>query len=329
MRVTHLCSLIAVFCALFLPCVMGEESSDSTKKDVFSRPSLNNPVLAKELADKIRNADKLQDVTEAFALLRTVSMRVKIDGEECQIIGYSDPVIHEAMLDLWPKLCKLYGDNVEWFGEGDDPILSYFKVYAESTLSPRLYDDEIGNGEATALHLTYLSLVNTTQTLQTILNARYEIRGAGALCLIDSSKHGKGKVLGVDAVDSMKLLGKFCKTEPELLKKNHDEILKFMERTFAETEKQPNLYRFDYNARLYALDVLDFYSNPLDASFVQKTADGLPMNKMQIKVPDHTYPASTIKNKTETLLNKLREKQKALSTNPPQVDAGQAQAAQP
>ena len=304
---------------LFLPCVGYAESVAKPEKDMLGRPSLHDSARVAVLSDQIRNADQEKNAAEVFKILREVSENIKIDDKDVSIVKYSDAEIQVAMVDLLFKLWGKYEKNFNdpWFGGGEDtdPVLPCFQMLAESTFSERLYKDSICRPsrtgyEPTPFTLTYLSHVNTSETLRLILHSQYERISEYAHCLLYSEENKKQKLV-FNVSNTMRLLSLFRETAPEILKQNRKAILAFMASTFAYTEKYPTeLSGQDYDARFYALDVLDFYENSDDAPFVQQIADNALIAKVKLKNPKPEFQAK-LKAKFEALRAKLLEKKAA------------------
>jgi hypothetical protein len=301
---------VSLFTVFFTSTAYTEQAAP-TQTDYLSRLSLGNDERAAEVAKQIENADKSKNIESAYEITREVSENITLGSQEVSIIKYSDTVIHESIVDLLFKLCAKYKKNFNdtWFGDSDEPVIPYFQIMAESTFSPRLYEDEVffphksGLMIPSVFTLKYLSYVNTTQTLQIMLNSYYHPEYH---CLIHTGK--TERKTNLEDVDALQLLSLFCTTSPDLLRQNRKDVLAFLERTLAHTEKYPKRYAPDYDARSYALDILDFYNNPEDASFALKIADNLIISKLGIT--NKRFSIEDLKSKAVNLSYKLKRTEK-------------------
>ena len=144
--------------------------------------------------------------------------------------------------------------------------------------------------------LEYLSHINTTQTLQILVHSYYDKTGERDRLIYENGD----KKTRLSSNEAMEVLSRFRETAPELLKKNEREIRALLERTFEFTKKDPERYIYDFYARYYALDVLEFYANPKDISYMQKIVDDAWVTKKD--TDDDRCPPGTLKAKLQGIL---------------------------
>ena len=234
-------------------------------QDYLGRPAFPDPAQAAQWADKIQHADKCANVDAVRELFQPILEEHDFDGAKVPVIKYSDAILHNAIVDLIFKMCEKKKANPAWFEVGEEgyDITSDVVMYAESTFSPRLYEGEIFGTplEVGKLNIRYLSVINTSHTLEVILKSTLDEQG-------DLFFAEKKKKLTLDCRETLRLLSYMRKTSPKLLSDNEIGIRRFIERGILYASKDSDY--LDYYMRDYTLDVIAFYGKKNDIPYLRK-----------------------------------------------------------
>ena len=252
-----------------------EEGGKIDPNDPLKRPLLEDPQLVQKLAQEIRDSYRSANWRGAESAVGKVIGPIEFNGREPLVVKYANKEIHEAVVDLVRSLSTIYVDPQKrhWFGPGEGGGWFHdLQTYAESTFSPRIYEGELfpdsggssGRGE---LAKDYLARVNTTRTLEVLLNSSVKSDGED----IHSLRYGpEKKDTCLQVSEAFEILAIMTRTAPDLLKANKDRVRRWVtERVDYFTYDSKLVYR-DFLSRQAALDLLGFYADPADVPLVNR-----------------------------------------------------------
>jgi hypothetical protein len=308
--------LFLVFGNVSKGCCVSLDTQSST--DTLSRPILEDKELVKEMSSKIRDSYKAKTYRGVDPAYRKVITEQEVFGETRCIVKYANPEIHNAVIDLFFELKKIVDTpkldtpkELEWFviGGEDERGQDWFAnlcTAAESTFSPRLYDNEMYPYRSCGkLRMEYLARVLQSETIKTILVSVLEKNNCSDVLLSFPGK--KSMALGVD--DAMELISKMRETAPDVVSKNKDGIRKFIKTNIIDAVQNVDWAMRDFDARTTAMNILASFNATQDIPLIQQLANESIVVKNSKVVDDERNPRR-IKELSERLCKQLRGEKK-------------------
>jgi hypothetical protein len=288
--------------------------------DPFGRSELEDTTRTLEIAKSIRDAIQMPNCRKAAEILEDISTEKNIEtstgDKKCKVIKYTNKEISDAVADMFLRTWNMKGrDN--WFLAEDEPgWFSDLQIYAESTFSPKLYAYEVFStplGTKNFRHtlprgrcmVAYLSNVNTSETLQIILNSYFDPpnRSSIALTYLPSKQQTH-----IDLCAAMEIFAGICKSDPQSMRKESENVRAFIRKNIDHYVKNKTIVLGDettnpfddFRARYAAIDVLGFYANPADKDWIQKIAN--ESLSVQTNEKGECFPAAKIQAKARGIL---------------------------
>ena len=254
-----------------------EEGGKIDPNDPLKRPLLEDPQLVQKLAQEIRDSYKSENWRGAESAVGKVIGPIEFNGKEPLVVKYANKEIHEAVVDLYLKLCEILHDSnkrEEWLspGEGGEWYQECLPAYGESTFSPRIYEVELfpeseGYPGRGVLGKEYFARVNTTRTLEVLLNSSSKSDQKDIHSLIYKPENRDTRL---QVNEAFEILAIMTRTAPDLLKANKDKVHRWVTERVDYFTYDPKLAYRDFLSRRAALDLLGFYADPADVPLVNR-----------------------------------------------------------
>ena len=285
-----------------------EEGGKIDPNDPLKRPLLEDPQLVQKLAQEIRDSYKSENWRGAESAVKRVIGPIAFNGKEPLVVKYANKEIHEAVVDLYLKLCEILHDSnkrEEWLspGEGGEWYQECLPAYGESTFSPRIYEVELfpeseGYPGRGVLGKEYFARVNTTRTLEVLLNSRAESDGKDIHALIYEPEK---KDTRLQVNEAFEILAIMTRTAPDLLKSNKDKVHRWMAEWLDYFTYDPQWTHYDFSSRQAALDLLGFYADPADVPLVNRIVAEALVVKFNNRKNEQCTPEK-LKDKAQKIL---------------------------
>lgn len=274
--------------ALIFTCLVhADEVPDTGLRDPFLPPKLEDDAAVTKLVAVLREGARLlreeKDLVAADRALHQVVGYYPDPHWEIHSLKYSNKEITDAIVDWAMELYQLRGsaNDLEYGPFKGDPVdpHEYFErllTCAQATLSPRIYDYQLGlpSGVRGELWVEYLARVKPERTLESILTAAHGSYPVNPGYLV---KMPEGVVI-TSLPGSFNILSKMCERAPDLIMGNKKRIWTFIQANVYFYRDQERKEVTDCQVRLAALDLYALWADPAHIAEIEQLAVDVPVD---------------------------------------------------
>lgn len=315
--------LIILFVVLAVNGSAAELKFNIDPNDPLKRPVLEDHRLVLSLARIISLSYEAKDWRGADTALSSVIGEVEINGKKQMAVRFANKEIHDAVIELYFKVRELANstEGKKWIslGEGGEWATFDLCTYAESTFSPRIYEEEVFRDSGSSeldfgpglLRVEYLARVNQEETLNILMNSNVKSDGIDTHVLT----YGPKKRRLCEMPEAYEILSRMRETSPDLLKKNKDQLRRWIIKNVNYCAFAYEMRIWDYKIRNSALELLNFYAEPADQELMKQISENALVLKRG-KTDEDRRLADTLRKKMEELLIRNNKPTRWLTPTP-------------